>query len=348
MLLAETGLELCSRDKSGLTPFATAMSMKNNRAAEKILQLEPQAAEQYDTRGRNFLHTAILKGDLESVLFLISIQVKVHSRTQDQHSLTPLLLAVQKGHAMMVRHLILAGASVHDKTPSQQTALQLAAEANLAEVCSILLSEGIDFSAMDSRGNNALHMAVKEGHWEVVRVLLTESQINAEATNFKGRNPLHILANFVSDNAVAIFDLFLECMPEFPLDKTDGDGNTALLLAYMKGNGAMCRSLVKGGATLGTLNNNGVSIFNSEVATKQLLFRLLDSLGQEPKWGEGDVCEECTNKFGITTRKHHCRHCGRLLCNKCSAKEMPIIKYNQNKAVRVCDTCAEVLTVGST
>ena len=39
-----------------------------------------------------------------------------------------------------------------------------------------------------SRGNNALHMAVKEGHWEVVRVLLTESQINAEATNFKGLN----------------------------------------------------------------------------------------------------------------------------------------------------------------
>ena len=32
-------------------------------------------------------------------------------------------------------------------------------------------------------------MAVKEGHWEVVRVLLTESQINAEATNFKGWNP---------------------------------------------------------------------------------------------------------------------------------------------------------------
>ena len=59
-----------------LLNLSSAMSMKNNRAAEKILQLEPQAAEQYDTRGRNFLHTAILKGDLESVLFLISIQVR--------------------------------------------------------------------------------------------------------------------------------------------------------------------------------------------------------------------------------------------------------------------------------
>lgn len=151
MLLEQNGLDLCCRDKSGSTPFATAMSMKNNKAAQKILQLEPQAAEQYDSRGRNFLHTAILKSDLESVLFLLSINVKVHSRTQDQHSLTPLLLAVQKGHAMMVRNLILAGASVHDKTPGQQTALQLAAEANLAEVCSILLSERIDFAAVDSR-----------------------------------------------------------------------------------------------------------------------------------------------------------------------------------------------------
>ena len=64
---------------------------------------------------------------------------------------------------------------------------------------------------------------------EVVRVLLTESQIEAEATNFKGRNPLHILANFANDNAVAIFDLFLECMPNYPLDKMDSDGNTGNL-----------------------------------------------------------------------------------------------------------------------
>ena len=60
----------------------------------------------------------------------------------------------------------------------------------------------------------------------MIRVLLTESQISAETTNFKGRNPLHILANFAQDNAVAIFDLFFECMPDYPLDKTDGDGNT--------------------------------------------------------------------------------------------------------------------------
>ena len=51
-------------------------------------------------------------------------------------------------------------------------------------------------------------------------------------------------------------------------------------------------------------------------------------------------------KFGLTTRRHHCRHCGRLLCSKCSSKEMPIMKYNLSKPVRVCDVCSDLLTLG--
>lgn len=48
-----------------------------------------------------------------------------------------------------------------------------------------------------------------------------------------------------------------------------------LLLAYMNGNGNLCRSLVRAGARLGTMNKQGISIFNAPVATKQLLFKLL-------------------------------------------------------------------------
>lgn len=40
------------------------------------------------------------------------------------------------------------------------------------------------------------------------------------------------------------------------------------------------------------------------------------------------------------------RHCGRLLCHKCSIKEIPIIKFDLNKPVRVCDICFDVLTLG--
>jgi ankyrin repeat protein len=156
-----------------------------------IFQLEPSAADHLDSRGRNFLHTAILKDDLEAVLFLISVRANVNTRTQDPSSLsggsgngglTPLVLAVSKGNTMIVRNLILAGASVADLNPgiswlrcmvlniemkypfflisyfyyniitAGQTALQVAAENGLAEVCSILLSNAVNFTVVDNRG----------------------------------------------------------------------------------------------------------------------------------------------------------------------------------------------------
>ena len=40
------------------------------------------------------------------------------------------------------------------------------------------------------------------------------------------------------------------------------------------------------------------------------------------------------------------RHCGRLLCAKCCNKQMPILKYELTKPVRVCEVCFDFLTVG--
>ena len=125
-----------------------------------------------------------------------------------------------------MRNLLLAGAAVGDVNALGQTGLQIASESGLPDICSVLLSNGVNFAATDARGNSALHAAVKEGHVEVVRVLLTESSIDAEAVNLKGRNPLHVLANFGKESSVEIFKLFIECMPSYPINRPDADGNT--------------------------------------------------------------------------------------------------------------------------
>ena len=54
-----------------------------------------------------------------------------------------------------------------------------------------------------------------------------------------------------------------------------GCPSPALLLAYMAGAGNLCRALLRNNAHPGIVNKQGVSIFNSPVATKKLLFRLL-------------------------------------------------------------------------
>ena len=45
----------------------------------------------------------------------------------------------------------------------------------------------------------------------------------------RGQNPLHILAQYAKDNAVAIFDLFRQSMPEYPINALDADENIGRL-----------------------------------------------------------------------------------------------------------------------
>lgn len=306
ILLCHPGIDLKIRDKTGNTPFAAALQVRNNKAAQNILERLPNAAEQMDQRGRNFLHLAIMRDDLESVLFLLSIHVDVNSRVHDVNQTPPLHLAAGSENEMLIRNLILAGARLNDRDATQKTALHVAAERGTIGAVSALLQNGADFDAVDGDGNNALHIAVREGHIAVVRELLTESELNAEVVNMKGRNPLHELCRCGKDNTAAgILELFLECMPKYPINTTDLQGNTPLLLAYMRGQAQLCRILVKNGACLGAENKEGLTIFNFKLATNQLLHRLLDELPQESPWASSEVCQECGTKFTITMRKHH-------------------------------------------
>ena len=80
---------------------------------------------------------------------------------------------------------------------------------------------------------------------------------------------------------------------------------TALLLAYIAGNTGLCDALIRAGAHPGYANKQNVSIFSSPVATKQLMFRILDQISREPVWLEGNFCQSCNMKFSISHRKHH-------------------------------------------
>ncbi|MFH4984621.1 hypothetical protein AB6A40_011330, partial [Gnathostoma spinigerum] len=63
-----------------------------------------------------------------------------------------------------------------------------------------------------------------------------------------------------------------------------------------------------------------------------------------PDWEEGDECFRCRTAFGILTRKHHCRACGQIFCDKCSGKTSTLPQYGIEKPVRVCDGCYDKLS----
>lgn len=230
MLIRQPQINLKIKNTAGQSPFAAALMRKNNIATSMILKKESKAAEQTDAKGRNFLHLAVMESDIETVLSLISVNVNVNSRVQDAQAKTPLHLAVEAGNEMIVRNLILAGASINDITNgTKKTALHLLAECThttSASICTILLENGIDFNALDSGANNALHIAVQNGILPMVRVLLAASDVDVYAINSKGMSPLHVLAVYGKDNSAALLELFKEHIRDFNLDLKDAKGNT--------------------------------------------------------------------------------------------------------------------------
>jgi hypothetical protein len=64
------------------------------------------------------------------------------------------------------------------------------------------------------------------------------------------------------------------------------------------------------------------------------------------------ICQLCSDSFGLTNRRHHCRACGVLCCDKCSTKRLQLSgnviepeqssskdKKKDDKSERVCDGC---------
>ena len=50
-------------------------------------------------------------------------------------------------------------------------------------------------------------------------------------------------------------------------------------------------------------------------------------------------CFECGVAFSMVTRKHHCRACGRVFCQKCSSHALPPRDDPEGPPERACDVC---------
>uniref|UniRef100_A0A2D4FJT2 FYVE, RhoGEF and PH domain-containing protein 6 n=1 Tax=Micrurus corallinus TaxID=54390 RepID=A0A2D4FJT2_MICCO len=54
------------------------------------------------------------------------------------------------------------------------------------------------------------------------------------------------------------------------------------------------------------------------------------------------MCMICTSEFTLTWRRHHCRACGKIICQACSSNKHGL-DYMKNHPARVCDHCFEEL-----
>ena len=149
--------------------------------------------------------------------------------------ITPLLHASRIGDATMVDLLLQAGANPSKAHPEGETPLMAAARSGSVPAARLLLARGVDVNAAESfQKTTALMWAAAEGHLDVVGLLL---EAGADP-NLQG----HVTSLAERANA----------------DHPTG-GFTALMYAARRGDEALVRRLVAGGANVNSKNGDGAS-----------------------------------------------------------------------------------------
>jgi ankyrin repeat protein len=109
-----------------------------------------------NSRGENLLHIAAKQCDLDSVLFMLALNIDVNIATHNVSRLTALHMCAENGNEMILRTLILAGANVNAQSTKGYTPLSIAAFNDRPIICSILLENNADCSLVDHIGHNGI------------------------------------------------------------------------------------------------------------------------------------------------------------------------------------------------
>eukprot|EP00013_Stygamoeba_regulata_P010449 CAMPEP_0177687774 /NCGR_PEP_ID=MMETSP0447-20121125/34316_1 /TAXON_ID=0 /ORGANISM="Stygamoeba regulata, Strain BSH-02190019" /LENGTH=104 /DNA_ID=CAMNT_0019198055 /DNA_START=205 /DNA_END=519 /DNA_ORIENTATION=+ len=67
-------------------------------------------------------------------------------------------------------------------------------------------------------------------------------------------------------------------------------------------------------------------------------------LNMAPDWVPDEkvqACQRCAKPFSFTNRRHHCRCCGKVVCDDCSKSRIPLPQYGFLDPVRACSNCAK-------
>ncbi|HLK59930.1 MAG TPA: ankyrin repeat domain-containing protein, partial [Chthonomonadaceae bacterium] len=108
---------------------------------------------------------------------------------------TPLMAAVNRGFAEIVRILLESGADIEAAEPNGLTALCHAARAGQLEIARLLLQWGANTFARRFDGHTLLHLATSHGHNGMMELLLDHG-MDVNITNDDGDTALHIAAEY--------------------------------------------------------------------------------------------------------------------------------------------------------
>ncbi|EGZ25075.1 hypothetical protein PHYSODRAFT_483477 [Phytophthora sojae] len=145
-----------------------------------------------------------------------------------------------------------------------------------------------------------------------------------------------------------------------PTDRSDVVQVTSILQMRMAEGAALGASSEGVGASSGTGKVNAEALARrmrrrvSAVGRLDLLLerRRLSKLEHMPRadWVADDArkaCAVCVKPFALRRRKHHCRHCGEVVCASCAPAREVDVEATTTTNVRICTACVVQARAGS-
>jgi ankyrin repeat protein len=189
---------------------------------------------------------ATQRGEREAALKLLHEGADINVR--DAQGRTPAMIATYQHHTEMVRALLQAGADVNIRDNQQENPLLHAGAQGWLDILKLAIEAHADTSLTNRFGGISIIPASERGHVEVVRELLTRTDINVNHINNLGWTAL-LEAIVLSDGGKAhqhIIQLLIDHRADVNLP--DKDGVTPLQHARKRGFTEIERMLLQAGA----------------------------------------------------------------------------------------------------
>ncbi|WP_209121777.1 ankyrin repeat domain-containing protein [Alkalihalobacillus sp. BA299] len=194
---------------------------------------------------QTFLEAAA-KGDLEELKKHLEQGVDINSTNKQKQ--TAILIAALNNHHTAVKFLVDAGADINVQDQTCLNPFLYGCIKGDVELVKLMIRAGADVELVTRFGGVGITPASEKGHIEVVRELVSTTDINVNHTNYCGWTPLieAIILNDGGEIQQAIIKLLLEHGADPQM--VDQYGITPLELARRKGYTEIEKILLEAGA----------------------------------------------------------------------------------------------------
>ena len=232
------------------------------------------------------------------------------------------------------------GTGVDNEAEEEANALHIA-----SDVVDLFMSHGVQLSAQTFTGETALHLAITRAGEAATQASSSHALLStvpatteAAAAALEAATEASAIAREAEALVVALVGAgaplhMRNCRGLSPLDLAQTFDDDATKAA---GSSAAETSVAHAQGTMPTGRSHG------------LVVSLLRHVRHAPPWVPDENVQRCESlhcgkPFSVTARRHHCRHCGRVICGACSGRKMALPQLGCHKRVRVCQLCWSVL-----